>query len=165
MQRCNADRRGQEIEVRLEASFRDDVRAPLFQEAVYGTQTAGLLELVGAVIRNAAAASVGFERAEDWLSQPPAFNAVVAAVGEIMAALRPSDTTATPALDDDDRRGRAIARNRLQLIPDRHPAALTEPLFKFGMAIRAKLGNAAASRIGVFLASAPPIYNSEEFPP
>jgi hypothetical protein len=162
--KTNGRTQSQEAEARLEASFRDEARAPLFHDAVYGVQTAGLLELLGAVIRNTAAASVGLERAEDWLSQPPAFGAVAAAVNEIVAASRPLDTTAKPA-DDDDRRGRAIAHNWLTLIAARHPKETTEPLAKFGMAIRAKFGDAAASRIGAFLASAPSTYNSEEAQP
>lgn len=128
----------QEAELRLDEARRDENRAPLFHDAVYGRQTAGLLELVGRVIRNA----VG---TEDWLSDADACTAACAAMQEIAEAIRTLEGARAP--DQAASRGRNLARGHLLNL------RMTPPLddhdsdqLRFGAVIGQKLGAATVRR-------------------
>lgn len=140
--RQNGRTQSQEAELRLEYSFRDESRAELFHEAAYGAQTAGLLELLGSVIRNAAvSSSTGL--LEDWLDDPIAFSRVCGAIGTVLDALRPPGAGEDPSTN----LGREIACGWLIQVATRHSPEDSDPLARFGRAVRARIGEAAARRI------------------
>jgi|HubBroStandDraft_4_1064222.scaffolds.fasta_scaffold169073_2 hypothetical protein len=83
----------QEMELLIEQSLRDEDRAELFHDAVYGRQTAGLLEAFGRTIRDTiilASSSPASPMQSDWLSDPRVFASVEAAVANIFDRLRPA---------------------------------------------------------------------------
>ncbi len=131
----------QEIEMRLEQSFRDEDRAVLFSEAFYGPQLAGILQLIGAVTRNVVAQS-------QWLEDPGAFSTVLTAIEETLSAIR-------PAGDDLKRQDvnltREISRHWLLQIAAKHAPDDRNYLARWGRSVRAGLGEPAAARIAKWL--------------
>jgi hypothetical protein len=108
----------QEAEIRLESSFRDQDRAELFSDAVYGRQLTGLLELLGDVLRDIAAIGRARPKAstkgDDLLSDPAVFAAVEDAIREGLELLRP-DGNAEPLVPGGPV-GRMIMRNLLRRV-------------------------------------------------
>jgi hypothetical protein len=82
-----------EAEVRLEDSFRDQDRAELFHDVVYGREIAALLELLGYAVKGAVQEVNLFrDRGEarvEGLSHPVAFNAIRAVCMRVLDALEP----------------------------------------------------------------------------
>jgi hypothetical protein len=142
--------------LRLDQSFRDEDRAELFHDAVYGRQLAGLLEALGQAARFA----LPDRTANDWLADDEACARVVGAIQEVLAAL----CGATYAPDGAELSGAGIARaTTLSPIADNRPTTiLTGELDRFGRAARAKLGEVAAARICDRLRRPPFVQPDEE---
>ena len=140
--RENGRTQSQEAELWLEQAFRDEARAPLLQEAVYGSQTAGLLRLLGETIRQAVPISDHYLRTDDWLSDPQAFAAAAAAIREIVTALQPPGAPPEGTAEW----GRQVARDRLELLAAPSAPETPQRLARFGRAVRELLGDPAADR-------------------
>src|ERR1700730_11079430 len=83
----------QEMELLIEQSLRDEDRAELFHDAVYGRQAAGLLEALGRTIRDTiilASSSPASPMHSEWLADPSVFASVEAAVARVFDRLRPA---------------------------------------------------------------------------
>ena len=130
----------QEIEMRLEQSFRDEDLASSFSEAVYGPQLAGILDLIGAVVRNVTPQS-------QWLEDPGAFSTVLVAIEETMSAIRPAGVQQR----QDANLTREISRHWLLQIAAKHPPDDRNYLARWGRSVRARLGEPAAARIAKWL--------------
>jgi hypothetical protein len=142
----------QQAELRLEQSLRDEKRASLFHDAVYGRQAAAVLEALANAIRGTVAVG-GFlspcrdtVASGDWLSDPHVFAQVEAAVEVIFRGLRPDGAPQTLSYIEDQPLGSGIAIGILRDVafaPDDSTAdhAMT------GAAIRAKIGGHAAERL------------------
>lgn len=82
----------QEIEVRLEASFRADKEARVFSDIFYGTELASLLELVGKAMRDAGsqAAMLAGAGRTDWLDSRTGYQQAVLAALEVLRTFSPT---------------------------------------------------------------------------
>jgi hypothetical protein len=77
-----------EIEHRLERSFRDDGWLDAALDAAYGSRNAGVLMLLGRVMRDASAFAEA-TTLPDWLDDHGDFDAVARGLDTVIAALRP----------------------------------------------------------------------------
>jgi hypothetical protein len=138
----------QEAEMLLAQALRDENRAELFHDVVFGRQIAGVLEILGRAIRNgvwfAEAWSENVERTGNVLNDPILFDVMVGAVQTVLNALRPS--TAPTAGEG---AGEAASRGLLMSIAasGSDPDADEDEHARFGRFVRAKIGNEAAGRI------------------
>lgn len=137
----------QEIEVRLEHSFRDEARAELFLAAVYGRQLAAVLDLLG----HAARSAIGHAAIEgDWLADPAACARARGAVIKVATGLCPQTGPAAAEVV-----GAETARAWLAEVKAAPPSpsilsAAEEGSMKHAArAIREQLGAGAAERIDV----------------
>lgn len=82
----------QEIEVRLEASFRADKEARVFSDVFYGAELASLLELVGKAMRDAGsqAAMLAGAGRTDWLDSRTGYQQAVLAALEVLRTFSPT---------------------------------------------------------------------------
>jgi hypothetical protein len=78
----------QEIEFRIECSFRDDNWLDAALDAAYGSRNAGVLMLLGRVMRDAGAFAEA-TTLPDWLDDHGDFDAVARGLDTVIAALRP----------------------------------------------------------------------------
>lgn len=83
-----------EAQFRLQESFRDDEQLPASLKRIYGPQLAGLLLLIGEILRDAGRVA-GFKStgtlrgADEWFDEPKAFNQATEEIKIIIEALRP----------------------------------------------------------------------------
>jgi hypothetical protein len=85
---------GQEAELRIEQSFRDDDLCDLVLERQYGKQIAGLLTLIAetacwAVIHGRPPGEHNLGPDRDWMREPYAFDLVARNIGRLLEELRP----------------------------------------------------------------------------
>ena len=145
-----------EAELRLEQSFNQDDQLPFVLIRIYGRQLAGLLMLLGSVLREAGP-SMGFsstytlEGADGWLDLPWAFDQAAEAAALIFEAIRPVGSPTPPQHltrlpfglgDVTGRTGVGFAAGHLEAVAN--PAnAISANLQKIGAEIRELLGLAA----------------------
>jgi hypothetical protein len=152
-----------EAERRIEATFRSEQQLSQGLDLVYGEQIAGLLTVIGRVLRDVgpaahAASTRALEVAPDWLSNPFAFDQAVKAIGAVMEVLRP-DGERVPAhlrsplvvMGNDMNEmyrhiGQAIAGPYLTAVADPE-AAITADLKRIGREVREKLGAEVVGRL------------------
>lgn len=82
----------QEVEFRLEQSFRDDDKVLSLFELAYGRQNAGVLVLLGCALAYASAHRAYYKE-PDWLNDHVGFDVVAGALNEILGKLRPGGET------------------------------------------------------------------------
>jgi hypothetical protein len=141
--KSKGDTLSREAEIRLEQSFRDEDRAPLFLDAVYGSKAAALLELLGNILRNASRSTARSLITDDFLSDPDAYGAVEAAILQALESLRPAGNASPDAI----KKGRMIANAHLMELRTRPlPSGHGSDVQRINMAIGSKLGTKAAKR-------------------
>jgi hypothetical protein len=160
----NSRTQSQEAELRIEATFRSEQQLSQGLEIVYGRQIAGLLTLIGHVLRdvgpmagNVAALSVVVDR--DWLSSAFAVDQAVKAVNYIFDSIRPNGEPVPEHLRGPlviggtdlnavhRELGKGVATSYLTAIADPASAASAD-LQRIGNEVRERLGVEVAGRIG-----------------
>jgi hypothetical protein len=155
----------QEIELRLDQSDRGDDQLGQALERVYGRQLAGLLMLLGHVMREVGR-SAGFsstytlEGAENWMASPYAFGQVTQAAKMIIEAFLPAGDPEPPhymkgqpfgpdGIDlEQAARNLGIRTAGPYLVAIADPKkAVTADLKRIGTEVREKLGTAAVDRL------------------
>jgi TraY domain len=140
----------QEIELRLEQGFRDEDRAPLFHDVVYGPQAAAFLGIIGRTLREVTSMArhygEGSARTGDWISDPQAFGMVEGAIGEILDRLRPPGDSPPMAILGVTDVGPSFARGILRGVAFGRPDSADDNT-KLGAEAREKLGAATAARL------------------
>lgn len=151
----------QEAEIRLEQSLRDEQRAPLFHNAVYGSQLAGWLELTGSAAKYSPFRSLmkGTATADgDWLANPFDFTAFSAVLLQIQVGIAPPEQIVTwqrmiVLLEETNPEavawGRKLARAYLAAVAGVETE--NKELAGFGRAVAAKLGEDAVRWIAARL--------------
>ena len=88
---ANGRSQSQEAELRLEQSFKDEDLVARVQDRIYGRAVAGVLMLLGEVIRETAtfATKRSPTISDDWIADPHAFEQVARAVNIALDTLRP----------------------------------------------------------------------------
>lgn len=93
----------QEVELRIEQSFKQQDLLPELLALAYGRETAGLLFALAAVLvavgREAAFTKGGLKGASSWFDEPYAFDQALNAVRGMLEALRPHGDTIAPQFD------------------------------------------------------------------
>jgi hypothetical protein len=160
----NSRTQSQEAELRIEATFRAEQQLSQGLELVYGRQIAGLLTLLGHVLRDlgpmaCTVANLSAEVDPDWLSNSFAVDQAEKAINFIFDCIRPSGDP-VPAhlrgplvIHGTDMNahyrelGKGFATSYLRAIGD--PAtALSPDLRRIGTEVRDRLGPEVAGRIG-----------------
>jgi hypothetical protein len=160
----NSRTQSQEAELRIEATFRSEQQLSQGLELVYGRQIAGLLTLIGHVLRDLGpmahgVATLSMEVNPDWLSNPFALDQAEKAIGLIFDAIRPEGDP-LPAhlrgplvINGTDLNamhrvlGKGITASYLAAVFD--PAsALSHDLQRIGAEVRDRLGAEVVGRLG-----------------
>jgi hypothetical protein len=155
----------QEAERRLENSFRDDEILDRALDLALGRQTAGLVQLLTRVVRDAGT-HAGFmttqtpDGATNWLSDPYAFKQASIAITTALEALQPDGDDKPPRMPEGPpgapdlnktlaSLGRGIANGALQAIIGRArgPRGNDGELARWAVPVRERLGREAVERI------------------
>jgi hypothetical protein len=160
----NSRTQSQEAELRIEATFRAEQQLSQGLELVYGKRIAGLLTLLGHVLRDLGptasnVATLSAEVDPDWLSNPFAVDQAEKAIGFIFDAIRPEGDPVPVHLRGPlvifgndlnaihRELGKAMVAPYLAAIAD--PAtALSADLQRIGTEVRDRLGAKVADRLG-----------------
>jgi hypothetical protein len=160
--RCVGWRRWrQEAEARLERSFRDEQLLPQLLEAVFDPNAAGMLLLLGRIMRDAgshaaSAARYSMQDANGWINNPYAFDQVARGIARALEAVRPAGPIVSPKMGgvepgsniDTDAAYREIgvgfARPMLAAVTGR---PMTDDLKLWGEQVRNRLGREVVERI------------------
>jgi hypothetical protein len=160
----NSRTQSQEAELRIEATFRSEQQLSQGLELVYGKRIAGLLTLLGHVLRDVGpmacnVATLSAEVDPDWLSNPFAIDQAEKAINFIFDAIRPEgdplpahlrrplviNGTDLNAIHRDI--GKGVVVSYLMAIFD--PAsAVSRDLQRIGTEVRDRLGGEVAGRLG-----------------
>jgi hypothetical protein len=146
----------QEMELLIEQSLRDEDRAELFYDAVYGRQAAGLLEALGRAIRDTivpASSSPASPMQADWLSNPTIVASVEAAVATIFEGLRPAGD-AVQASPHGYPVGPSVAKSVLEDIAYGSADSAADHA-RQGARLREKIGPAVTQRVRAALEQTP----------
>ena len=142
----------QEIEIRLENSFRDQRLMIDTLALVHGRELAGLLLTLGRVMKDAGGhagvRSTGkVEGADDWINNPAAFAEAAAAAARVLRALTPTiDPAATGVVDVNAAAGlgEQFAAGALEALRNGERGG---GIGEWAAPVRAMLGPAAIARI------------------
>jgi hypothetical protein len=160
----NSRTQSQEAELRIEATFRAEQQLSQGLELVYGRRIAGLLTLLGHVLRDVgpmahSVAALSIEVDPDWLSSPFAVDQAEKAISLIFDAIRPEGDP-LPAhlrrplvINGTDLNaihrelGKGVVASYLTAIAD-PGSAVTADLQRIGNEVRDRLGAEVVGRIG-----------------
>jgi hypothetical protein len=155
----NARSLSQESEIRLEQSFRDDEQIPAALRRIYGAQLAGLLLLLGEVLRDVGSmagflTTLTLAGRDEWMDLPYPYRQACTAVATVMLSLRPEGEPVKPTQFGSGFLSERVAQDLgatvpipfLQALADPAEFAISERLINLASELRPMLG-AAVDRI------------------